>query len=91
MNDLVRRIKPNQGMLKAPRSGVNPLVRFIADHTDVTYTDLAKRSGLHPGTLTRWRTSGIEPRLGDIEAVLNAMGYDLKAVKRGADLGGDND
>lgn len=82
MSELVRRTHLGQGNLKAPSSGVNPIVRFIHDHNDMTYLELAKKSGLHPCTLTRWRTQGIAPLLGDIEAVLNAMGYDLVPVKR---------
>jgi len=71
-----------RGRVKPVASGVNPLVRFIHEHIPMTYRDLARRSGLNPSTMQRWRYTGMEPSLGDIEAVLNAMGYDLMPVKR---------
>lgn len=73
-----------RGRIKPLRSGVNPLVRFIHEHNEMTYRDLAKRSGLNPSTMQRWRYTGMEPSLGDIEAVLNTMGYDLVPVRREA-------
>ena len=71
-----------RGRVKPVASGVNPLVRFVHDNNPMTYRALAKRSGLHATTIQRWRYTGMEPSLGDIEAVLNAMGYDLKPVRR---------
>ena len=71
-----------RGRIKQLTSGVNPLVRFIHEHNEMTYRDLAKRSGLHATTIQRWRNAGMEPSLGDIEAVLNTMGYDLVPMRR---------
>lgn len=69
--------KIGQGNWKPPKSGVHPFVRFISDNNPMTYKELAKKSGLHYATIQRWRHSGTTPLIGDLEAVLNAMGYEL--------------
>lgn len=69
--------KIGQGNWKPPMSGVHPFVRFISDKNQTTYQELARRAGVHYNTIQRWRHKGNSPSLGDIEAVLNAMGYEL--------------
>lgn len=39
--------------------------------------DVAERSGLNVGTITKWRRGVRSPRLVEAEAVLNALGYRL--------------
>jgi hypothetical protein len=41
--------------------------------------DLSERVGLHRDTLRKWRTTHT-PRINDIEAALNYLGYKLKVV-----------
>lgn len=74
--------KIGQGNWKPPMSGVHPFVRFISENNKMTYQELAKKSGLHYATIQRWRHHGTTPLIGDIEAVLNAMGYDLIIKER---------
>lgn len=59
----------------------HPFVRLILskmrdDH--LTYAALGKLSGLTPSTIHHWNK--VQPRLHNIEAVLNALGYRLKIV-----------
>ena len=42
--------------------------------------DLSERVGLHRDTLRNWRTR-YTPRVNDLEAALNYLGYTLKPVK----------
>lgn len=72
-----------RGRVRTPDSGCNPLVKFVHENIgDMTYKELAKKAGIHVVSLQRWRYNGVSPLLGDIEAVINAMGYDLVPVKR---------
>jgi len=61
----------------------NPIVRFLFTEMNkqgCCQIDLSERVGLHRDTLRRWRTRHC-PRIDDIEAALNFLGYTLKAVK----------
>ena len=62
----------------------NPIVRFLFEEMHkqrMCQMDLSERVGLHRDTLRNWRTR-YSPRINDIEAALNVLGYTLKAVKR---------
>ena len=67
---------------KPPRADVHPLVRFIHENAEEKFDAIASIAGIDRRTLTTWRLYGGNPRLLTIEAVLNAMGYDLVPVKR---------
>lgn len=58
------------------------LVRFIDEMLTMKYAALADISGVNSSTISGWRRLGADPKLSSIEAVLNAMGYDLIAVKK---------
>lgn len=58
------------------------LVRFIDEKLETKYAALSEVSGVGDTTIAGWRLLGSDPKLSLIEAVLNAMGYDLVAVKR---------
>ena len=56
-----------------------PLIQrlFAIMHEErIGYSDLAERSGLAHGTLCSWRRRNV-PRVIDLDAALNALGYEL--------------
>lgn len=62
----------------------NPVVKFLFQEMfrqKMCQIDLSERVGLHRDTLRKWRTLHC-PRIDDIEAALNVLGYTLKVVKR---------
>lgn len=61
----------------------NPIVKFLFQEMHrqrVCQMDLSERVGLHRDTLRNWRTRHT-PKIDDIEAALNYLGYKLKPVK----------
>lgn len=54
----------------------------IMSETKTTQGVLARRAGVSRGCLTNWGRATRSPKLDAIEACFNALGYDLKAVKR---------
>lgn len=62
----------------------NPVVRFLFEEMhkqQICQMDLSERVGLHRDTLRNWRTR-YTPRVNDLEAALNVLGYTLKAVRK---------
>ena len=60
-----------------------PTVRFLFEEMyrqQVSHYDVSVRAGFHRDTLRNWRTRNT-PRVNDLEAVLNYLGYTLKVVK----------
>ena len=60
----------------------NPVVQFLFKEMykqRCCQMDLSERVGLHRDTLRKWRTTHT-PRISDMEAALNYLGYTLKAV-----------
>lgn len=68
--------------------GVHPLVKFvwreIVDRR-VQVGSVADAAGIDRSTLQKWRKSVKGPYVWQIEEVLNALGYELRAVKMGAE------
>lgn len=63
--------------------GVHPFVRWIWKRVNLdewSQEDLAKRSGVSSSAMRKWRRGERNPRIGELEAVINAMGYRLKIV-----------
>jgi len=61
----------------------HPVVRFLFEELyrqRMCEQDLADRSGINRDTLRNWRTRN-NPRVTDLEATLQCLGYKLKAVK----------
>jgi hypothetical protein len=61
----------------------NPLVRLLFEqmhYQQLCQADLAERAGLHKDTVRKWRVYHT-PRVPELEAALNCVGYTLKAVK----------
>lgn len=60
---------------------VHPIVRTVfvqMRHQQIGYADLAKRSGVPERTIRAWRNENA-PSLMTLEAVLNALGLELRA------------
>lgn len=69
---------------KRPVVNNHPLVKLVysqLDDQNISYNKMAKLSGVDVSTFSNWKFK-CSPTLINIEAVLNALGYDLKAVKR---------
>lgn len=61
----------------------NRIVRFLFEEMHrqrCCQMDLSERVGLHRDTLRKWRTK-YTPRVNDIEAALNYLGYTLRVVR----------
>lgn len=64
-------------------SSSHPFVKFMSKEMArqrATLTDVAERSGVCIKTIGQWRCGGRTPKLRDIEAVMNVLGFDLKLV-----------
>ena len=65
--------------------GVHPVVRLIWNEiTDrqLSMTHLEEVSGVARHSMSQWRKANANPYFASIEDVLNALGYELKVVKR---------
>lgn len=71
-----------------PRSAsalLNELMSIV-NHRSEAQRDLAKRVGLTSQSLTNWKGGVHTPSIIDFEIVANAVGYELKLVKKQNDL-----
>lgn len=60
--------------------GVHPFVRWIWKRMNLdewTQEDLAKRSGVSASAMRKWRRGERNPRISELEAVINTMGFRL--------------
>jgi transcriptional regulator with XRE-family HTH domain len=60
--------------------GVHPFVRWIWRRINIdqwSQEDLAKRSGVSSSAMRKWRRGDRNPRISELEAVINAMGFHL--------------
>ena len=61
----------------------NPVVRFLFEEMErqqIHEACMSERAGFHRDTLRKWRNTH-QPRITDIEACLNLLGYELKPVR----------
>ena len=68
---------------KLPQSGAHPLVHFLWSQIieqQTSQEDVAARSGVSSSAMRKWRRVNRVPRLSEIEAVLNALGFNLAVV-----------
>jgi transcriptional regulator with XRE-family HTH domain len=59
---------------------IHRFVRVIdaaIDARGLNLVDLARKSGVAQSTLCGWRNGSIRPRIDDLEAALNALGFQL--------------
>lgn len=60
--------------------GVHPIIRWIWKRVNLdewSQEDLAKRSGVTSSAMRKWRRGERNPRISELEAVVNAMGYKI--------------
>ncbi len=72
-NSVPRDIPPN----------AHPLVKFLFERMKeerTKYIEVADRAGVGYGTIRKWRR-GRAPTIMNIEACLNVMGYEIRAVR----------
>lgn len=48
----------------------------------ISIRELAELSGVNQRTISNWEYSGIMPTIENFQKVLNALGYDLRIVKK---------
>lgn len=77
------KIPAKRERLKPPATDkfVHPLVRWIwleINHQHASQEDVALRSGVSSSAMRKWRQGINSPKLADIEAVVNALGYKLE-------------
>lgn len=74
------------------RKPVHPMVHWMWEEINnqaVSQQDIAQRADVSPSAMRRWRTGEREPSYQGLEAVVNALGYDLVLRKRErTDVGG---
>lgn len=64
--------------------GVHPFIRWIWRRINLdewSQEDLAIKAGVSSNTIRKWRRGERNPRISELEAVINAMGYRLKIVE----------
>ncbi len=60
---------------------IHPIVRWIWDQINfqqASQEDVAKRSGVSSSAMRKWRDGVRSPRLMELEAVVNALGFRIK-------------
>jgi transcriptional regulator with XRE-family HTH domain len=72
---------------KEPRKGmaVHPLVRWMWKQMNkqlASQEDVAKRSGVSSSAMRKWRVGVRSPRVMELEAVINALGYKLTVKEK---------
>ena len=73
--------KKNGKAPKPPSPKAHRFVQFIFENSKMTTEELATKSGVGRGAFCRWKT-GTFPKLFELEAMLQAIGYELAVVKK---------
>lgn len=66
------------------RPGLDPMVRFAFEEMlaqKCTLRTMSERTGIHRHALYRW-LRGSQPSIGNLTAVLNVLGFELRPVER---------
>lgn len=53
----------------------------ILKNSDLSICELARCSGVPLRTIQNWIYNGVDPTVGNLEKVLNALGYEIKIEK----------
>lgn len=78
------RTQPTRTKPPATDRPIHPLIRFAYEEMvkqKVSQLELAYRSGIADKTLRAWRLGATSPKMMDVEAVLNTLGYKLVVAK----------
>jgi hypothetical protein len=66
--------------LKPPANGVHPILKWVwceILRQDVSLQSVAQRAGFEGKTIRNWWNGKSSPALVDVQAVVNALGYQL--------------
>lgn len=75
-----RMVRKYQRQIIPEGRGVHPFVRWIWRRVNAdnwSQEDLADRSGVSASAMRKWRIGQRNPRISELEAVINALGYRL--------------
>lgn len=62
-------------------TNIHPFIKFIYDHAPSAIYDIADKAGISRTSILRWK-NGTSPRLMDLEAVLEVLGFELVIAKK---------
>lgn len=62
-------------------NNAHPFAKFIYDNSSRSLVDLADKAGISRTSILRWK-NGTSPRLMDLEAVLEVLGFELVVAKK---------
>jgi|688.fasta_scaffold17951_4 transcriptional regulator with XRE-family HTH domain len=77
MSEMIRYRRANVPIVK---NGVHPLVRWIwreINNQKCSQHDVSARSGVSASAMRKWRLNNRNPRIIELEAVINALGARL--------------
>lgn len=64
---------------------IHPLIYWLwkeMNHQCASQEDIAERSGVSSSAMRKWRTGTRSPRIMELEAVINSLGYQLTVRKK---------
>lgn len=70
--------------LKPPKADVHQFIDFISQQIDVQRVPLSEvcaKAGISERSVRRWRMGDSLPALGDVERVLQALGFTMVIIK----------
>lgn len=71
---------------RPPPDNAHRLIKLVlaeCDRRELSLREVERRAGVAETSVSQWR-SGVAPLVPNLEAVLNALGYELKAVEAGS-------
>jgi transcriptional regulator with XRE-family HTH domain len=69
----------------SPQRKIDPLVQLLADirqELGLTQQVMSELLGVPQSSISEWETGYVRPELSTIRRLLDALGYDVVAVKR---------
>ncbi len=79
MNNYQKQKEPRKGM------AIHPLIYWLwkeMNHQCASQEDVAERSGVSSSAMRKWRAGVRSPRIMELEAVINSLGYKLTVRKK---------
>ena len=67
-------------LLECADTGIHPVIRWVwmqINHGNMTHKQVAEASGIGANTMRKWFRGESSPKLADIEAVVNALGFEF--------------
>lgn len=62
-------------------TSTHPFIKFVYDHAPSAIYDIADKAGISRTSILRWK-NGTSPRLMDLEAVFDVLGFELVIAKK---------